>query len=200
MSNMNTFAGFYNLPATAASAASTSEQIYKVPASGVYAGLPSPSQIAANWLVLPALAGDVNGGVLDVSRTFRVRVSGEINTAQSDAVTITFYQVTAAGFTAGPTATNSTGVNGLSGTAPATAAFSGKGNFSCELVVNWDSQSKIMNGYTFGLMNGTVRSATAITAVTSLNESDLNFAFTYKYGSTGTGNILGPLDFTIDRA
>lgn len=199
MSNANTFQGFYNLPAITLTG--TSATIYPVPATGVYPGLPAPTQLAGNWLVLPALSGDVSsGGVLD-ARPFKVRVSGKINNAQSETITFTFYQVTAAGFAAGPTATNSTGVSSLvSSAAIITGATNGKANVYGEVTCMWDAQSKILNGVVGGLMNNTVVAATKIsTAVTGLGENDLNFAFAVTAGTTGTGDVIGPLDFTIER-
>jgi hypothetical protein len=204
MSSVNTFSGFYNLPAiTITAAQGTAEVIYPVPASGVYGGsLPSPSQIAGNWLVLPALAGDVAvNGVLD-GRPFVVNVSGKINNAQSETITIKFYQVTAAGFLAGPTTTSSTGVNSLAvTTALATGATNGKANFSASLFCSWDSASKVLNGNSFNcLMNNTLVANTHVTTpVTALAENDLNFAFTVAAGTTGTGDIIGPLDFSVER-
>src|SRR5580692_7015405 len=102
MANVNTFAGFQNLPAVVP--AVTTEFTYKVPASGTYAGLPSPSQIAGNALVVPALSGDVNGGVLDYGRPFSVKINGVINSAQSENITVTLYNVTNSVFTSGFTA------------------------------------------------------------------------------------------------
>jgi hypothetical protein len=203
MSSVNTFAGWYNLPAiTITSAQGTAEVIYPVPASGLYAGLPSPSQVAANWLVLPALAGDVtSGGVLD-GKPFVVNVSGKFNNAQSETLTIKFYQITNAGFVAGPTTTSSTGVTTLvTSTVLASGATNGKANFSASLFCVWDSTSKVLNGNSFNcLMNNTLVANTHIaTAVTGLGENDLNFAFTVAAGTTGTGDVIGPLDFTVER-
>lgn len=199
MSNVNTFNGFYNLPAITLTG--TSAKLYPVPASGVYPSLPSPAQIAGNALVLPVLAGDVTGGVLD-GRPFRVALSGVVNNAQSETLQFIFYNVTQAGFNAGVTATNSTGVSSLvTSTALTSGAINGKANFYTELFLVWDSVSKTLNGASGNtLLNNTVVAASHIsTAVTSLNESDLNLLFSITAGSTGTGDVIGPVDFTVSR-
>lgn len=200
MSNANTFQGFYNLPAITLT--STSATLYKVPVSGLYPTLPSPAQVAGNALILPAVAGDIaTGGILD-GRPFRLVLNGVVNNAQSETLQLIFYNVTAAGFAAGVTATNSTGVSSLvTSTALTSSAINGKANFVAELALIWDSASKTLNGYSSSVLfnNIVVASSHVTTAVTSLGENDLNFAFSITAGSTGTGDIIGPLDFTISR-
>jgi hypothetical protein len=200
MANANTFAGFQNLPAVTWTYGST-ETGYVIPAAGTYPSLPSPTQVAANWLCIPALAGDVTGGVLDYARPFRVRVNMEINSAQSENITLKIYQATAAKFAAGITAT----ANGTAIATTGTMATGGaiKGNCFLDAVCLWDSQSKALTGYYYGYASA--KATPAVIAVTtfsfnvaSLNESDLNFFFTITAG-TGTSDVFGPIDFTIDR-
>lgn len=197
MANMNTFAGFQNLPAVTVTYGST-QTGYVIPATGTYPSLPSPTQVAANWLCIPALAGDSAGGALDYGRPFRVRVNGEVSTAQTENLTVQIYQATAAKFAAGITATS----NGTSiATTGATAVGTGgaKQNFLLDCVCMWDAQSKSLNGWYYSMIgNNTFGTITKITTVASLAESDLNFFVTFTFG-TGTSDILGPLDFTIDR-
>lgn len=198
MSNMNTFGGFYNLPAQSNSG--TSETGYLVPAAGVYPGLPSPTQVAANILVLPALPGDVSGGALDLGRPFRVRVSGQINSKQSENITIKLYQVTNANFVSGFTAVNTGTAIATTGAMATGAAL--KFNFFLESVVQFDVTSGTMNSYFYGnsakgtpaIIGPTIQS----NAVTSAKLVDLNFYFTIT-GSVNTGNVYGPFDFSIDR-
>lgn len=197
MANMNTFAGFQNLPAVTVTYGSTATG-YVIPAAGVYPSLPSPTQVAANWLCLPAVPGDINGGILDYGRPFRVRINGVVSTAQTENLTIQLYQATAAKFAAGITATS----NGTSIATTSTQAIGtggAKQNFLLDTILMWDSQSKNLNGwYTFQTANLTFGSFTKITTVASLNESDLNFFPVFTFG-TGTSDVLGPIDFTIDR-
>lgn len=195
---MNSFGGWYNLPAQ--SNASSSEAGYLVPAAGAYAGLPAPTQVAANILVLPALPGDVAGGALDLGRPFRVRVSGEINSKQSENITIKLYQVTNANFVTGFTSV-STGTAIASTGAMATGAAL-KFNFFLESVCQWDAQSTTLNSYFYGLSSkGTpaiIGPTIQSNALTTPAYKDLNFYFTIT-GGTNTGNIYGPFDFTIER-
>lgn len=197
MSNMNTFAGFQNLPAITWTFGATATG-YVIPASGVYSTLPSPTQVAGNWLVVPALPGDVNGGVLDNGRPFRVRINGVLNAAQSETLTVDLYQATAAKFAAGVTATaNGTKIM-TTGLSLATGAAL-KTNFFLDAVLMWDSQSKTLNGFTTGqAANATFTAFTKTTQVTALTENDLNFFPVFTLG-TGTGDILGPIDISIDR-
>lgn len=202
MSSANTFQGWYNLPALAG-ASYTSESGYVIPSSGTYSLLPSPSQAATNWLVLPALSGDVNGGVLDYGRPFKVRVSFAANIANSENMTVKIYQVTAAKFAAGVTATSNGTAIATSGALATGAAV--KGQFYLEAICTWDSTSKILNGYfqgwnsCNGTQGGSAISQTKLSASpSSLAETDLNFFFTLTLG-TGTSDVIGPIDFTIDR-
>jgi hypothetical protein len=199
MANSNTFAGFQNLPGVVGTSYTT-ESGYIIPAAGTYPGLPSPSQIAANWLVVPALAGDVTGGVLDYGRPFNVKINGVINSNQSETITVNLYQCTNAQFVAGVTATSQ-------GTKIATVAMATgaalKFNFFLESTCEWDSTSKKLTGFYFGHHSaGTpavIGPTTATNQVSSLNETDLNFFFTLTAG-TGTSDTLGPFDFTVERA
>lgn len=204
MSSPSTFQGFYNLPALVGTSYTT-ESGYVIPAAGVYPGLPSPVQPAGNWLVLPALPGDVaTGGILDYGRPFRVRVSYSANIANSENITLKLYQTTAAKFAAGVTATT----NGTLIATTSTIASGGavKGQQYLEAVLQWDSASKILNGYFQGWSSlSATQGGVAATAQTkisnspsSLAENDLNFFFTL-IAATGTGDTIGPIDFTIDR-
>jgi hypothetical protein len=209
MSNPSTFQGFYNLPALAG-ASYTTESGYVIPAAGVYPGLPSPVQVAANWLVLPALAGDITtGGILDYGRPFRVRVSLAANIANSENVTLALYQVTAAKFAAGVTAT--TNGTKISTTGAIATGGAVKGQLYFDTILQWDSASKILNGYQLGwsslsatqggvvIPTGAAAPGTKLTgSPSSLAENDLNFFFTILLG-TGTSDTVGPIDFTIDR-
>jgi len=199
MSNVNTFTGFMNLPVV--TAPSTAVTTYKVPAAaGTYAGLPSPSQIAGNALVISAMPGDTTPGcVTDYGRPFRVRVNGQISPAQSEAFTLKVYQCTAAAFATGFTAATGTGQNVLTSTG-LTGTETAADNFFFDVVLMWDSVSKLLNGYSYGqLGNQTFQPILKTTQVTAVNEKDLNFYFSYAFASTGTGDTIGPLDFTIDR-
>lgn len=202
MANMNTFGGFYNLPALAG-ASYTTESGYVIPAAGTYPGLPSPSQVAANWLVLPALSGDVTGGILDQGRPFKVKVSFQANIANSENMTVKIYHVTAAKFAAGVTATTNGTQIATSGALASGGAV--KGQFYLEAVCTWDSASKILNGFFQGWNSVSATQGGVAIAQTKLSnspssvaENDLNFFFTLTLG-TGTSDTVGPIDFTVER-
>jgi hypothetical protein len=200
MANMNTFNGFQNLPGVVGTSYTT-ESGYVIPSAGTYPGLPSPTQIAANWLVVPALPGDTTpGGALDYGRPFTVKVNGTITSANSENITVKIYQCTAAKFTAGVTATG----NGTQIATTGTMATGGalKFSFFLECVCHWDSISKTLGGYYYGHHNAgtpaTIGPTTFTNNITGLAENDLNFFFTLTAG-TGTSDTLGPLDFTVER-
>jgi len=187
--------GFFNLPAQ--TTVSTAAVTYKVPASGAYPGLPSPSQLAGNALVIGVDSGDItSGGVVDNGNSFAVRVNGKLAVSQSEAVTLTIYQASAAAVAAGFTAVSGTGQNAL---ATFAATITTANNFSCEVILNWDATSLVLNGYKTGIVGGTLTAQTAITPVTALTERDLNFYFGVTMGSTGTGDTFGG-SFTWERA
>ena len=196
MANSNTFEGFHNLPVV--SVTSTAEFGYKVPAAGVYPSLPNPTQVVGNILTLSALPGDVASGTLDQGRGFVVRVNGQFSSAQSENVTISLYQCTAAQDLAGFIAAN-TGTKIASTGVQATGAAL-KGTFNLETALRWDSVSKRLVGEQWGQFdnNAVLARATNTAAVTSVNYADLNFYVTFT-ASVGTSDTIGPFDFTIER-
>jgi hypothetical protein len=198
MPNMNSFGGFQNLPAF--TVASTAETTYKVPASGAYAGLPSPTQIAGNALYISALPGDVAGGALDFGRGFVVRVCGVVNAAQSENITISIYQVTSAVALAGFTAATGTGQTLIATTSTQATGAAVKASFNLEAACRWDAQSKIMAGEQWGQFknNAVVARAALSNSPTALAYADLNFYLTFT-ASVGTSDVIGPFDFTIER-
>ena len=81
MSNVNTFAGFYNLPSQAAG--NTSANVLVVPSSG-YAGLPSPALPAGSGLTV-SVTPDIATGFSDV-HPFKVKLFGKATTAGAAAI------------------------------------------------------------------------------------------------------------------
>lgn len=202
MSNVNTFGGFYNLPAV--TAATTSAFTYKVPASGLYPSLPSPVQTAGNALILGVSTGDLAAGsVVDYGRPFRVRVSGVVNSQQSENITLAIYQATAAAVATGFTAVTGTGQVAIATTGTLATGAALKFNLFLEAICQWDSQSLTLNSYFQGLsskgtpaiIGPTIQSA----AATSIAEKDLNFYFVLTAATNTTADTFGPFDFTVDR-
>lgn len=205
MSNVNTFAGWYGLPTV--TAATTSAFTYKVPASGVYAGLPSPSQTAGNALVLSVQPGDISvGSVVDYGRPFRVRLNGVVTSNQSENITVALYQVSNAVASAGFTAATGTGQNAIATTGTIATGAALKFNFMLEAILTWDSTSGFLNGFYQGVTGaGTPRvlnsGAQTIIASSpaSLTEKDLNFYFVLTAATNTAADVFGPIDFTADR-
>jgi hypothetical protein len=204
MSSSNTFAGFYSLPAVTAT--STSAFTYKVPAAaGTYPTLPSPSQIAGNALVLSVAPGDITTGssTVDYGRPFRVRVSGAVNSGQSENITVALYQCTGAVASAGFTAATGTGQTAIATTGAMATGAALKFNFFLDAVCQWDSVSKTLNSYYYGLASkGTpaiIGPTIQTAAVTTAAEGDLNFYFVLTASVNTVADVFGPLDFYVDR-
>lgn len=202
MSSANTFEGFYNLPSV--TAASTSEFLYKVPASGAYPSLPSPTQVAANALVLPLQPGDVTGGVVDNARPFRIRVGGTCKSNQSENITVKIYQCTAAAFSAGFTATNATGVTAIATTGTMATGAALTFDFYLEYIGIFSTTSLTLTGYYQGVSSkgtpatiGPTIQTNALTALAGLK--DLNFAFSLTAGTNTTADVFSNIDFVADR-
>jgi hypothetical protein len=203
MSNANTFSGWYGLPAV--TVASSSPFTYKVPAVGNYAGLPSPTQVAANALVLPVAPGDISPGsaTVDYGRPFRVRVSGVINSQQSENITVALYQCSGSVFSSGFTAVTGTGQTAIATTGTMATGAALKFNFFLDTVCQWDSTSKTLNSYYYGLSSkgtpATIGPTIQTAANTSAAEGDLNFYFAITCSSNSTADTVGPFDFYVDR-
>lgn len=203
MSNANTIAGFYNLPQYA-NPGTTAEFPYLVPAQGVYPGLPSPVLAAAAGLVVAVDPGDVVGSAttspanLD-GRSFVLRVTGKYNSHTSQNLTINFYEVPATIVAAGTQATL-TNDHKIASTSTL-AAGSGANNFDVEAVLCWDAASKALNGImpATSRVGGTAASNAAQSAVTSVNQQDLNFLVSFTWSSGTAADLIGPFDFTAER-
>lgn len=201
MANVNTMTGFYNLPQLA-NPGTTAEFVYKVPAAGVYAGLPSPIMAAGVGLVIPVDAGDVIGTALASpsaldGRPFRIRVAGKYNSHTAQNLTVKIYQVPAAIVAAGTQAT--LGNDAVIATSTASAAGGTANNFNLEAVLNWDAASQVLNAYVNGQIGSTLIAQAAQTAVTSVALSGLNFLVTFTWSSGTAADLIGPFDFVAER-
>lgn len=202
MSNMNTSGGWSNLPAVVA--ATTSAFTYKVPAAGVYPSLPSVNQIAGNALVLSVQPGDLSSGsAVDFAQPFKVQLSGQINSQQSENITVALYQVSNSVALAGFTAATGTGQVAIATTGTMASGGALKFNFMLEAVCIWDSVSTTLTSQYNGVCSaGTPRivtSAIQTAAVTTAAEKDLNFYFVLTAATNTTADTLGPFNFTWSR-
>lgn len=211
MSNVNTTAGYYNLPAQLAT--NTSANVYKVPASGLYAGLPSPTLPAGSGLTV-SLTPDIAGGFSDV-HPFRVKAYGKATTTGAAATIIPIlYQVPASAVGV-ISAAGSITTGGVVGTGPvllhtgATIASSNVAtvDFMYEWTLLFNSTAGSLGGFcSNSWTNFTSTSAYTINAVLSggpiasaLTFADLNFELTFTFSAATSPNAVQLTEFSIDR-
>lgn len=215
MSNVNTVAGFYNLPNKIISAAATAFQVFTVPAAGNYAGLPSP--------ILP-LGSAISIGLSSVAdafafdaHVFKVKVVGIALGIATSTLTLTLNQCTAAnvgqiGAAAPVTAAGvqGTGLNAITtlfSTATMGALFL---QFHCELWFLWNSTfaTPRLTGYKFvkhSLPTGNVVPDPPVYAVTTAANvaslADINFFLSASINTAADATTYVKLnEFTIERA
>jgi len=223
MSNMNTVNGFYNLPKVA-NPGTTAEFAYPVPATGVYAGLPSPTQTAANALVLSAFPGDLPlsgsasstaASVID-GRPFKIRVCAVYNSHSTQNLTVIFRQTPATNVSAGQSTSSFTSTN----TVFTSGALAAGNNIQSHLVFEaqfiWDAISGRLDNYCgIGSINGTMTNSNAFVAPSSqvtsgggkteggtasvVGLADLNFIVTFTFASGTSADYVIPSEFVIER-
>lgn len=205
MSNVNTFAGYQDLPAQVISTAATPTALL-VPATG-YSTLPSPALPAGVGLYVGVEQDVTSGGTFDANK-FVVRVQGKLFTGAASTFTMGLYQVPAAIAAAG---TQSTAANDpiLLNMTAASAAITGASNFVFEAELLWDSTSNLLVGYANAvLVNGilqVVNTATAgtigvSTPRTLTGAADLKFIPFFSFGTANAANSVTVTEFAIDRA
>lgn len=207
MANLNSTAGYQNLPAQAITTAT--ETTLLVPASGNFgSGLPSPVLLAGAGLFI-GFNPDIAGGIYD-GHPFIVSLIGKVTTGTTSTFAIKLYEVPGAIATAGTSATvaNDHVVVSLAATSVASATQ----NFIVQAQFLWDSSSKILNGSVLSAMiNGVNIAANSggttglLTPTTSLSSpavgiSDLNFIPSFTFATANAGNAVTITEFLIDRA
>lgn len=213
MSNVNTTAGFYNLPAQLAT--NTSANVYKVPASG-YAGLPSPTLPAGAGLTV-SLTPDIAGGFSDV-HPFKVKAYGKATTTGAASTIIPIlYQVpaSAVGVIGAAGSITSTGVVGtgpvlvhtcatIASSAVATVEFmyewtllfnSTAGSLGGFLSTSWTNFTSTA-AYT---INAAVSGGTGTPIASGATFADLNFELTFTFSAATSPNAVQLTEFSIDR-
>lgn len=212
MSNQNTIAGFYNLPAQLAT--NTSANVYKVPASG-YAGLPSPTLPAGAGLTI-STPPDIAGGYSDV-HPFRVKAYGKATTTGGAATIIPIlYQVNAAavgviGAAGSITSTGvvGTGTNLLHTCATIASSAVATVEFAYEWTLLFNSTAGSLTGFcSTSLTNFTSTPVYTINAIlngssgvvgSGLTFADLNFEMTFTFSAGTSPNAVQFTEFSIDR-
>jgi hypothetical protein len=205
MSNQNTVAGFYNIPAQVITV--STEVALLVPAAGVYAGLPSPVLPAASGLSAspsPDITGI--GSTLDVHR-FNVRLTGKVANPGGGNLALRLYQVPFAnvGVISAAGSVTSAGAPGsgdvilvtfTSITAPANPS-----TFSVEADLVWSSSVNRIDGYFFGNANGVFMDFAEVTAVTSgvATANQLNFLPSFQFSVANATNSVQLSEFVVER-
>lgn len=208
MSNVNTSSGFYNLPTTVVTA--TSEQAMLVPATGLYASLPSPTlPVGAGLSVAPS--PDITGSVFD-GRPFRVRAVGVASTLGAAATIIAKLRqvnAVAVGVIGAAGSVTTAGVPGTGTNLFATSATIGSSNvasvqFEYEYTLFWDSVSKNLTGfksvdYTNFTSTNVLTAAAVGTPIATLNFADLNFLMSFTFSAANATNTITVKEVSIER-
>jgi|HubBroStandDraft_1064217.scaffolds.fasta_scaffold42569_3 hypothetical protein len=210
MSNVNTFSGFYNIPAQLA--ANTSANVLVVPASG-YAGLPSPVLIAGSGLTV-SVGPDIVGGFYDV-HPFKVKCYGKATTTGAASTIIPIlYQVPGVdvGVISAAGSVTSAGVVGTGPTLIDTCATIGSSTvatveFAYEWTLLYNKTAGSLGGAkTFAFTNFTGTSVyTAAAAISGgpitsgVLLADLNFELTFTFSAATSPNAVTVYEFSIDR-
>lgn len=204
MSQQNTIAGFFNLPQIP-NPGTTAEFVYKVPAAGVYPGLPSPTMAAAAGLCFAVDPGDVAGSATSSpspmdGRPFKIRVSGKYNSHTAQNMTVKIYQVPLSIFNAGTQAT--VGNDNVAVATTALAAGGTANNFDIVAKLLWDSGSLVLNANLLqeSTIGGTAATAAAQTPVTAVAATGLIFMVSFTLSAGTAADLIGPFDFVAERA
>lgn len=211
MSNINTMAGFYNLPAQLAT--NTSANVFVVPAAGLYPGLPSPVLIAGSGLTV-SLTPDIAAGYSDV-HPFKIRACGKATTTGAASTIIPIlYQVpaTAVGVISAAGSVTSTGVVGTGPVLLHTLATIASSNvatveFMYEWTMLFNKTAGSLGGYcSTSWTNFGTTTAYAINAVnsggsigTGLGLADLNFEMTFTFSASTSPNAVQFTEFSAER-
>lgn len=213
MSNVNTFAGFYNVPAQLAT--NTSANVFVVPAAGVYPGLPSITLPAGSGLTVSA-PPDIATGYSDV-HPFKVRAAGKATTTGAASTIIPIlYQVNGAavgviGAAGSVTSTGvvGTGVNLLHTCATIASSAVATVEFLYEWELMFNSTAGSLTGFcSTSLTNFTSTPAYTINAIlngssgvvgSGLKFGDLNFEMTFTFSAGTSPNAVQLTEFVMDR-
>jgi hypothetical protein len=209
--NMNTVAGFYNLP-TRVESTNTAALVLTVPAAaGTYPGLPSPA--------LPALSpisiglSDLVGSNAYDGHPFKVTVAGIVSNTGTGNFTLTLYQLPLAqvgqiGAAAGVTVAGVAGTGATSlGTivSGATLNTAAGGSFLTERVFQWDATTGILGQvianefWNLGTTTTVVAAAAATCLQVGTSMSAINFMLSFRFATANALNSLKITEFTIQR-
>ena len=199
MANVNSSSGFSTLPAQTIGTTSATTLLVP-PASALYQGLPSPVFAAGAGLYL-ALDPDFQSGNPQASaptyvnssvdgRQFRIRIVGLVTVSASSTFQVSLYNGTSS------TVTSDTLV---SISASYTITTASTINFVFENNFLWDSTSSHLNGWFQSDVNNVFTGSAAITAITNLSVTQLQFIPAFTFGSSNAANSVTIKEFLFEK-
>ena len=189
MANVNSSNGFVFLPAQSITTTAATTLLVP-PSTALYQGLPSPVFAAGAGLYL-ALDPDFQSGNPQASsptyvnssvdgRQFKIRVVGLTTVAASTTFQVSLFQGTSS------TTTSDTLV-AISASYTITTASTINWIFQADMI--WDSTTSHLNGWFLSDVNNVFTGAAAITAITNLSVTSLQFIPAFTFGTSNNGNF-----------
>ena len=199
MANVNSSLGFSTLPAQVVSTTAATTLLVP-PSTALYQGLPSPVFSAGAGLYL-ALDPDYQSGNPQATsptyvnssvdgRQFKIRVVGLVTVAASSTFQVSLYNGTSS------TVTSDTLV-AISASYTITTASTI--NFVFENNFLWDSTSSHLNGWFYSDVNNVFTGAAAITAITNLSVTSLQFIPAFTFGTANASNTVTVKEFLFEK-
>lgn len=198
MANVNSSNGFVSLPAQSVTGAFST--LLVPAAASLYQGLPSPVFAAGAGLYVsvapnyqssnpnassPTYVNDSVDG-----RQFKVRVVGLVTVAASSTFQVSLYS--------GSSSTSSSDTL-ISISASYTITTASTINFIFENNLLWDSTSSHLNGWFYSDVNNVFTGAAAITAITNLSVTNLQFIPSFAFGTSNAGNTVTVKEFLFEN-
>lgn len=199
MANVNSSNGWVSLPAQAVTTANETPLLVP-PSSALYQGLPSPTFSAGAGLYLN-LANTINTNNPTASsptytndavdgRQFKIRVVGLCSVSASTTVQLALYN--------GSSSTTSSDTL-IAISASYTITTSSSVNFVFETNLIWDSTSKSLNGWFSSDVNNVFTGGAAITQVTNLSVTNLQFIPSVIYATSNAANTWTVKEFLFEN-
>ena len=199
MANVNSSNGFVFLPAQSITTTAATTLLVP-PSTALYQGLPSPVFAAGAGLYL-ALDPDFQSGNPQASsptyvnssvdgRQFKIRVVGLTTVAASTTFQVSLFQGTSS------TTTSDTLV-AISASYTITTASTINWIFQADMI--WDSTTSHLNGWFLSDVNNVFTGAAAITAITNLSVTSLQFIPAFTFGTSNNGNSVTVKELLVEH-
>lgn len=198
MANVNSANGYVGLPAQSITTTAATTLIVPATSAG-YSQLPSPAFAAGTGLFIDLSRTTQNssgtatssGFVNDLvdGKQFRIRVVGVATLGASSTFQVSL-------FNGSSSTTSSDTLVSISASYTVTTASSV--NFVVEDNLIWDSTSQKLNGFFWSDVNNTYTAAAAITAVTNLSVTNLQFIPAFTFGTSNPSNTVTVKEFLVE--